>query len=114
MVGVNMQETEKSLSIGNKIITSISISKEQLDVLNLISLGSENSRSEVINRLLTECNNIEEIITTIAQRIVANYSESNIDFESFIKAAGSWLAQKKISAYHSERILEEAKKLHAA
>lgn len=109
-----MEVCERSLQIGNKIITSISMSKEQQDVLDLISLSEEVSRSAVINKLLSEHINESENIKKIAQRVVANYSESNIDFESFIKAAGSWLAQKKISAYYTEKILEEVKKIHAS
>lgn len=107
-----MQENEKQLDIGRKVITSISMTKEQLEILDLICLGCENTRSAVIIDLIESSSNIDKTIETVAYRIVANYSKKNIDFDPYLNAAKTWLVQKRISAYHIERIIEEAKKIH--
>jgi len=108
-----MQKSE--IKIGKKISTSISMSNEQLELLDLICLSYENSRSAIIIDLIESSNNqLDKMILKIAERIVADYNKDAKEFDSYLKAARIWLAQKKISAYHIKKIIEEAKKIHGA
>lgn len=108
-----MQKTE--IKIGKKISTSISMSNEQLELLDLICLSCENSRSAIIIDLIESSNNqLDKMILNIAERIVADYNKNEKEFNDYLKAARIWLTQKKISAYYIKKIMVEAKKIHEA
>ena len=103
----------KKIDIGGKVVTSISMTEEQLETLDLLSLGNEDSRSATISRMITEIE-VEPPIKKIAERIVANYSKNNDNFARYLKAAEVWLSQKKISPYYIEKIIAEVKRNYEA
>lgn len=101
------------LKIEREII-SASISKSQRELLDLLALKNETTRSDMFSRLLTENTDQNQTIRAIAERLVANYCESNVGLEVFLRSAKVWLEQKKISAYYIERIIGEVKHRYEA
>jgi len=99
------------IDIGERVVTSISMPVEQLEMLDLLSLSYEETRSSMISKLIIERNEVEESIKKIAERILSNFCKSDSNFEDYLRAAGVWLNQKKISTYHTEKILQQARLL---
>ena len=109
-----MPEIEKKIEIGGRVITSISMSAEQLETLDLLSLSNEESRSGLVSKLISDRSNINSSIKIIANRILSNYEKIGGDFENYMRAAEVWLFEKKISQYYIKKISQEVKKLHEA
>ena len=109
-----MPEIEKKVEIGGRVITSISMSEEQLETLDLLTLSNEESRSGMISKWISDRSNISTAIKTIANRIMSNYSKVGGDFDNYMRAAEVWLFEKKISQYYIKKISQEVKKLHEA
>ena len=101
------------INIGKPVIISASVSKETLEILDLLSLHHEESRSSMFTKLIKENFEANDSIRAIAEKIVANYCESNVNFEDYLKSASIWLEQKKINNYYSERIIQEVRNRYA-
>lgn len=95
------------LNIGEKVVFSISMTKEQQATLDLMALRHEISRSAMLSRLTMLHADVDVNIREIAERITAKYCEQNIPFETFKESAKIWLEQAKITPYYIERIIEE-------
>lgn len=96
-----------NIDIGDKLIISMSLTKEQVSMLDLMSLSHQVSRSMMIARLLTLHSTPDAFVKEIAERVTANYCEKNVEFEKYLSSARIWLEQKKINQYHIERIIQE-------
>jgi len=105
---------EIGIDIGSKEIYTLSSTKEQLFLLDLMALRHQVSRSVMVARLISLHSDVDIFITEIAERIVGEYCEKNIDFEQYLKSAAIWLESKKISAYYRERIIEEVRRNYAS
>jgi len=109
-----MADKKIKLNIGKPIIISASVSKEQLEILDLLSLHHQTTRSAMFAKLIIDHSDIDASIRAIAERVVANYCEINVNFDDFLRSAGIWLEQKKISQYYIERIIQEVRNRYAA
>ncbi len=109
-----MADKKTKLNIGKPVIISASVSKEQLEIIDLLALHHQETRSKMFGKLIVENSDIDASIRAIAERVVANYCESNVNFNDFLKSAGVWLEQKKISNYYIERIIQEVRNRYAA
>ena len=101
------------INIGKPIIISASVSKETLEMLDLLALHQDESRSSMFTKLIVNGTDTNESIRAIAEKIVANYCESNANFEDYLKSAAIWLEQKKINGYYTERIIQEVRNRYA-
>ena len=102
---------KKSLiGIGEKVITTISFVKEQLNILDLIALRYQVTRSGMISKLIMLHSDIDVNIREIVEHLIGDYAQTNMPFDDYVSAAEVWLEQKNISTYHRERIIEELRK----
>jgi len=110
---VDQKQSPPTLKIEREII-SASVSKSQRELLDLVALKNETTRSDMFSRLLTEQVDANQTIRAIAERLVANYCEANVGIDVYLRAAKTWLEQKKISAYYIERIIQEIRHRYEA
>jgi hypothetical protein len=103
-------KVESPITVGEKVIFTLSATKEQKEMLDLMALRHEVTRSIMFSRLISLHADTNVNIKIIADRLIANYCDTNIPFDQFLKSAAVWLESKKISTYYIERIIEEIKR----
>ena len=111
-----MPENEKQINgvdIGRKVITSISMSKEELEKLDLLALACYKTRSTMITQLVSGFCKDSLPVKKIVERIFIDYLNSDTEFETFIGAATVWLTEKKISPYYVGKIIAEVRSKNA-
>jgi len=102
--------TEAPIEIGAKEVYTLSSTREQLSLLDLMALRHQITRSVMVARLISLHSDPDVFISEVSERITADYCEKNVDFEVYLRSAKIWLEQKKISTYYRERIIEEVRR----